>query len=150
QRIRPSEPEVLERLFHLYQQNKKTGQARRTLARLRELRPNDPQYELYDLDFVEVKSLNDVERMLSDIDEILQRHPGDARVEERAVSMVRNVVPLLGSLANQLTDQMSRVIEQVRRLPQYQINWPAVHNVMRDLRREFNKLRRIANRCQSL
>jgi tetratricopeptide (TPR) repeat protein len=149
-RVRPDEPEVLERLFHLYQQNKKPNQARHMLARLRELKPNEPQYELYDLDFAEVKSLNDVERMLSDIEDILRRHPGDSRVDERAVAMVRNVVPLLCSLCDQLTDQMSRVIDQVRRLPHYQINWRAVHDVMRDLRREFNKLRRIAAKCQSL
>jgi Flp pilus assembly protein TadD len=149
-RVRPEEPEVLERLFHLYQQNKKPNQARHMLARLRQLKPNEPQYELYDLDFIEVKSLNDVERMLTDIEDILRRHPGDSRVDERAVAMVRNVVPLLCSLCDQLTDQMSRVIDQVRRLPHYQINWRAVHDVMRDLRREFNKLRRIASKCQGL
>jgi Flp pilus assembly protein TadD len=150
QRVRPNDPDVLERLFHLYQQNKKTGSARRTLVRLRELRPNEPQYELYELDFIEVKSLNDVDRMLTEIDEILRRHPGDVRVDERAVNMVSNVVPLLGNLCDQLTDQMSRVIDQVRRLPNYQVNWRAVHDVMGDLRREFNKLRRIAHKCLPL
>jgi Flp pilus assembly protein TadD len=149
-RIRPDDPDLLERIFHLYQQNKKTASARRTLERLRELRPHEPQYDLYELDFIEVKSLNDIDRMLTEIEEILRRHPGDVRVDERAVNMVGNVVPLLGSLCDQLTDQMSRVVEQVRRLPDYQVNWRAVHDVMGDLRREFQKLRRIAHKCMPL
>ena len=81
---------------------------------------------------------------------ILKRHPGDARVEERAVSMVGNVIPMMGNLCDQLTDQMSKVIDQVRSLPNYQINWSAVHEVMRDLLKEFQRLRRITNKCMPL
>ena len=47
--------------------------------------------------------------------------------------MVGNVIPLMGNLCDQLTDQMSKVIDQVRHLPNYQINWSAVREVMRDL-----------------
>ena len=47
--------------------------------------------------------------------------------------MVGNVIPLMGNLCDQLTDQMSKVIDQVRNLPNYQINWSAVREVMRDL-----------------
>ena len=80
---------------------------------------------------------------MTEIEQIRSRYPGDARVEERAVSMVGNVIPLMGNLCDQLTEQMSKVIDQVRHLPNYQINWSAVREVMRDLMREFQKLRRI-------
>jgi hypothetical protein len=53
-------------------------------------------------------------------------------------------------MCDQYTDQLSRVMDQVRRLPNHQINWHAVHDVMRDLQREFQKLRRIANKCLGL
>ncbi len=149
-RLRPNCPDTLERLFHLYNHNKQTNDARKTLDKLRRLRPNDPQIELYELDLVEVKSLNDIEKLLMDIDAVLKRHPGDARVEERAVSMVGNVIPLMGNLCDQLTDQMSKVIDQVRHLPNYQINWGAVREVMRDLLKEFQKLRRITGKCLPL
>ncbi|HZT80867.1 MAG TPA: tetratricopeptide repeat protein, partial [Gemmataceae bacterium] len=132
-RMRPQDPETLERLFHLYNHAKRPEDARKVLRRLRELRPNEPQYDLYEIDLIEVKSLNDIERMLNDIDRILKRYPDDPRVEERAVNMVGNVVPLMGNLCDQLTDQMSKVIDQVRHLPNYQINWSAVREVMRDL-----------------
>ena len=112
--MRPNDPDTLERLFHLYNHNKLQKEARKTLEKLRHLRPNDPQMELYELDLIEVKNLNDIERLLTDIDAILKRHPGDARVEERAVSMVGNVIPLMGNLCDQLTDQMTKVIDQVR------------------------------------
>ena len=88
--------------------------------------------------------------MLTEIDRVRKRHPGDTRVEERAVSMVGNVVPMMGNLCDQLTDQMSKVIDQVRNLPNYQINWSAVHEVMRDLVKEFQRLRRITHKCLPL
>lgn len=149
-RLRPNCPDTLERLFHLYNHNKQTGDARKTLEKLRRLRPDDPQIELYELDLIEVKNLNDIERLLMDIDAILKRHPAESRVEERAVGMVGNVIPLMGNLCDQLTDQMSKVIDQVRHLPNYQINWSAVREVMRDLLKEFQKLRRITGKCLPL
>jgi tetratricopeptide (TPR) repeat protein len=148
--LRPNDPDTLERLFQLYNQAKRPQDARRTLDKLRQLRPGEPQYELYELDLVEVKGLNDIEKLLSEIDRILKRYPNDARVEERAISMVGNVIPLMGNLCDQLTDQMSKVIDQVRNLPNYQINWSAVREVMRDLLREFQKLRRITGKCLPL
>lgn len=147
---RPNDPDVLERMFHLYNQAKRPSEARRTLDQLRRLRPGEPQYELYELDLIEVKGLNDIERLLTDIDRIRQRYPGDARVEERAVSMVGNVIPLMHNLCDQLTEQMNKVTDQVRHLPNYQINWSAVREVMHDLMREFQKLRRIVGKCLPL
>jgi Flp pilus assembly protein TadD len=148
--LRPNDADTLERLFHLYNQAKRPQDARRTLEKLRKLRPGEPQYDLYELDLVEVKGLNDIEKLLTEIERILKRYPNDARVEERAVGMVGNVIPLMGNLCDQLTDQMTKVIDQVRNLPNYQINWSAVREVMRDLLREFQKLRRITGKCLPL
>jgi tetratricopeptide (TPR) repeat protein len=149
-KVRPRDTDVLERLFHLYNQVKRRDEAKRTLRTLREMHPGEPQYELYELDLIDVKNLSDIDRMLTEIDRIRQRHPNDPRVEGRAINMVNNVIPLMGNLCNQLTDQLSKVIDQVRYLPNYQINWSAVHDVMRDLLREFQKLRRITNKCLPL
>lgn len=148
--LRPNDPDTLERLFQLYNQAKRQQDARRTLEKLRQLRPGEPQYEMYELDLIEVKGLNDIEKLLTEIDRILKQYPNDARVEERAVTMVGNVIPLMGTLCEQLSSQMSKVIEQVRHLPNYQINWSAVREVMRDLLREFQKLRRITGKCLPL
>jgi Flp pilus assembly protein TadD len=148
--LRPNDADTLERLFHLYTQSKRPQDARRTLEQLRRIRPHEPQYDLYELDLIEVKGLNDIDRLLSDIERIRKRYPGDARVEDRAVNMVGNVIPLMGNLCDQLTDQMSKVMDQVRRLPDYQINWSAVREVMRDLMKEFQKLRRITGKCLPL
>jgi Flp pilus assembly protein TadD len=148
--LRPNDPDTLERLFHLYANAKRFKDARRTLDQLRSLRPNDPQLDLYELDLVEPKTLNDIERRLTEIDRIMKRYPNEPRVEERAVNMVGQVIPVLGSICDKLTDEMSRVIDQVRHLPNYQINWSAVREVMRDLLKEFQKLRRIAGKCLPL
>jgi tetratricopeptide (TPR) repeat protein len=150
QELRPDEPDVLERLFHLYTHAKKPHEARRTLEELRRMRPREPQYELYELDLVDIKGLGDIDRLLTEVERIRRNYPDDARVAERAVTMVANVIPLMGSLCDRLTDQMSKVIDQVRNLPSYQIDWPAVRDVMRDLLREFQKLRRITGKCLPL
>jgi tetratricopeptide (TPR) repeat protein len=149
-RMRPDDVDALERLFHLYTQVKRPEDARRTLRRLRELKPNDPQFDLYELDIRETRTLEDIDRMLTDIRRILGKHPNDMRVEERAINMVANVIPLMGRMCDQLTEQLNKIVDQVRRLPNYQINWPAVHDVMRDLLQEFQKLRRITNKCMLL
>jgi tetratricopeptide (TPR) repeat protein len=149
-RLRPQDFETMEQLFHLYSQLKRFDDARKLLKRMRDVRPNDPQLDLYELDLRESKSLEDLEHMLSDIRRILNKYPNDLRVEERAVSMVANIIPLMGRQCDQLTERLNSIADQVRRLPQYQINWQAVHDVMRDLFHEFQKLRRITNKCLTL
>jgi Flp pilus assembly protein TadD len=149
-KLRPDDPEILERLFHLHHQLKRPDEARRMLRRLRDIRPGEPQYELYEIDLIEIKNLRDVERVLGEIDQVMQRYPHDSRVEERAMRMVGNVVPWISQLCDQYTERMGRIIDQVRNLPNYQINWPAVHDSMRELAREFRKLRRVAGKCLPL
>jgi len=150
QRLRPDNDDVLERLFHVYNAAKQSNNARKVLNRLRDVRKNDPQLDLYELDMVEVKNLADIERMLSEIERILQRHPEDHRVEERAVGMVGNVIPLMGNLCDQLTEQLDKVERQVGNLPRYQVDWGALKEIMRDLMKEFQKLRRITGKCLPL
>jgi tetratricopeptide (TPR) repeat protein len=150
QRLRPQDADLLERLFHLYNQMKRPDDARKTLRRLRDVRPNDPQFDLYELDIRDVRTVDDIERMLADIRRTVGRHPNDMRVEERAAAMVGNVVPVMTRIGNQLTDQVNKIVDQMRRLPSYQINWPAVREVMRDLQEEFMRLRRAANKCLGL
>jgi tetratricopeptide (TPR) repeat protein len=150
QRLRPRDPDILERLFHLYNHLKRPEDARRTLRQLREVKPNEPQYDLFELDLVEVKNLSDIDKMLGEIDRVLKRHPNDARVEERALTMVGNVIPMMHDLADRLTDELSKVVDQVRSLPNYKINWAAVSDVVRDLQREYQRLRKITNKCLPL
>jgi Flp pilus assembly protein TadD len=149
-RLRPSDPDTLERLFHLYHHMKRPEDARRTLRQLREIKPDEPQYDLYELDLVEVKNLSDMEKLLVEVDRILRRYPNDARVEERAVNTVGNVIPFMSDLCDKLTDELGKVVDQVRSLPNYQINWSAVTEVVRDLQKEFQKLRKITNKCLPL
>jgi tetratricopeptide (TPR) repeat protein len=148
--LRPEDAEVLERLFHLYNQIRRPEDARRTLRRLRALKPGEPQFDLYELDVRDVRTLEDMDRTLTEIRRILAKYPNDMRVEEKAVGMVTNFLPLMGRMLDQLGSQLDSTVEQMRRLPNYQINWPAVHDVMRDLLRDFQKLRRLAGKCQSL
>jgi Flp pilus assembly protein TadD len=149
-KVRPQDADLLERLFHLYAQLKRPEDARWVLHRLRQLRPHDPQTELYELELHETKSLEDIDRKLTAIGRILKKYPNDLRVEERAVGMVGEVIPLMGRLCDQLTEYIGRIVDQVRRLPHYQINWPAVHDEMRNLEDEFLKLRQITRLCLPL
>lgn len=149
-RLRPRDSETLEKLFQLYLQARRHDDARRVLQQLRTLRPQDPQMDLFELDLIEVRSLEDLDHIISEIKRILGKHPGDGRVEDRAMHTVANCVPLIGRKSDQLSEQLAHIVEQVRRLPNYQINWPVVHDEMRHLRFEFQKLRKLATKCLSL
>ncbi|MBY0227817.1 MAG: tetratricopeptide repeat protein [Gemmataceae bacterium] len=148
--VRGDDAEALERLFHLFNMAKRPQDARRTLDQLCRMRPDEPRYELYELDLVEVKGLGDIERLLSDIEKIRRRHSGNEAVEDRASRMANDIVPVVENICNQLTDNLGKVADQVRNLPNYQINWAAVREVMRDLMKEFQKLKRILGKCASL
>jgi tetratricopeptide (TPR) repeat protein len=149
-RIKPEDPDLMERMFHVYVASKQPNRARKLLDDIRRLRPNDPQLDLYELDLVEVKNLSDIERLLTEIEHILRRYPDDHRVNERAVNMVGNVIPLMGNLCDQLTDQLSKVMNQVSNLPRFQVDWSALREILRDLMKEFQKLRRITGKCLPL
>jgi hypothetical protein len=146
-RVRPTDYETLERLFHMYTQLKRTDDARRILRRLREVRPNDPQGELFELEVREVRKLDEVDGLLTDLRRIAQRFPNDARVEERGAAIVHNVVPILDRIADQYAGQVNKVVDQMRRLPSYQINWPTVRDIMRDMEDKYLFLRRVAQKC---
>lgn len=149
-RIRPDHVETLERLFHLYHHVRRPDQARRVLQQLQQLRPGEPQFELYELDLIEINELDDLDRWLTDIARIIARHPNDVRVEDRATGMLNNAVSFMTRMSDQLNEQLNKVMKQVRGLDHYQINWSAVHDVMRDLKRDFQKLRRTVSRCHSM
>ncbi|MFO0968464.1 MAG: tetratricopeptide repeat protein [Gemmataceae bacterium] len=149
-RIRPSEGDVLERLFHLYTQLKRPEDARRTLRMLREVKPNDPQVDLFELEVREMRGLDDMEETLSQLRRLIQAHPGDMRVEERAAAVLNTVIPMLERQAEQGTSQVNRVVDQMRRLPNHQINWGVVREVMRDLEDRFIRIRRCAQRAAAL
>jgi tetratricopeptide (TPR) repeat protein len=146
-RIRPTDYDTLERLFHLFTQLKRSEDARKILRRLREVRPNDPQVELFDLEVREMRSVEDVERLLADLRRVVQKYSGDLRVEERSTTALHNLVPTLERFADQHTAQVNKVVDQMRRLPSYQINWPVVRDIMRDLEDQFTYLRRVAQKC---
>jgi tetratricopeptide (TPR) repeat protein len=149
-KTRPTDPDILERLFHLYDQLRKPEEARKILRRLRELRPNDPQVELFELDVREVRDVEDLDRFLADLRRVLQKHSTNLQVEERASTMVANLLPFMDRLLEQWSTQIAKVLEQMRRLPSYQINWPVVREVMRDLEDKFLQLRKSASKMQTM
>ena len=146
-RIRPSDYETLERLFLMYTQLKRTDDARKILRRLREVRPNDPQTELFELEVREVRKLDDVDTLMTDLKRVSQRFPNDPRVEERGATLAHNAVPILERVADQYAGQVNKVVDQMRRLPSYQINWPTVRDIMRDMEDKYLFLRRVAQKC---
>jgi tetratricopeptide (TPR) repeat protein len=148
-RFRPTDYETLEKLFNLYTQLRRADEARKVLRRMREVRPNDPQVELFELDVREVRSVEEVEAILQDLRRVAQKFPGDLRVDERTKSTLSHLIPALEKFSEQYSAQMHKVVEQMRRLPSYQVNWPVVRDVMRDLEEQFTQLRRVAQKMQA-
>ena len=77
---------------------------------------------------------------------VSQKFPGDLRVDERTKSTLSHLIPALEKFSEQYSAQMHKVVEQMRRLPSYQVNWPVVRDVMRDLEEQFTQLRRAAQK----
>jgi tetratricopeptide (TPR) repeat protein len=148
--LRPDDVDLLERMFHIYQQTKRPDDARRTLRRIQRLRPDEPHFELYELDLVEVKNADDIDRILAELERILKKHPADVRVEERATALIGNLTTAMTRLSQTLTDQLERTRSRLRRLPDYQIDWPEVEDFARGLRSRFHRLRRTADRGMGL
>ena len=149
-RFRPSDYDTLEKLFNLYTQLRRNDEARKILRRMREARPNDPQVELFELDVREVRSIDEVETILQDLRRIAAKFPGDLRVEDRTKATMQHLVPALEKFSEQYSAQMHKVVEQMRRLPSYQVNWPVVRDVMHDLEEQFNQLKRVAQKMLGL
>jgi tetratricopeptide (TPR) repeat protein len=149
-RFRPTDYETLERLFNLYTQLRRPDEARKILRRMREVRPNDPHVELFELDVREVRSLQEVDRILAELRRIQQKYPSDTRVEERLRLTLFNLLPVLERYADQFTAQVNKVVDQMRRLPSYQVNWPVVRDVMRDMEEQFSTLRGVSQRMSTL
>ena len=148
--LRPTDYDTLEKLFNLYTQLRRPDEARKILRRLREVRPDDPQVELFELDVREVRSIDEVDAILQDLRRVAQKFPGDLRVDDRTKSTITHLVPILERFAEQYAGQLHKVVDQMRRLPSYQVNWPVVRDVMRDLEEQFGQLRRIGQKMQAL
>ncbi len=149
-RLRPTDYDTLEKLFNLFSQQRRTDEARKILRRMREVRPNDPQVELFELDVREVRSVEEIEPILQDLRRVSQKFPGDLRVDERTKSILYQLIPAMERFAEQFNAQVKKVVEQMRRLPSYQVNWPVVRDVMRDLEDNYSQLRRSAQRMMTL
>ena len=147
-KFRPSDADVLERLFHLYDQLRKPDEARKILQRLREIRPNDAQVELFELTTREVRDVNDLTLVMADLKRIDQKYPNNSQVGERIISTINNLLPFMEKLFDQWNGQVNKVLDQMRRLPSYQINWPMVREVMHELEDKFLQLRKAASKAQ--
>jgi tetratricopeptide (TPR) repeat protein len=149
-RLRPTDYDTLEKLFNLFSQQRRPDEARKILRRMREVRPNDPQVELFELDVREVRSVEEIEPILQDLRRVSQKFPGDIRVDERTKSILYQLIPAMEKFAEQFNGQVKKVVDQMRRLPSYQVNWPVVRDVMRDLEDSYSMLRRAAQRMMTL
>jgi tetratricopeptide (TPR) repeat protein len=149
-RLRPTDYDTLEKLFNLLSQQRRPDEARKILRRMREVRPNDPQVELFELDVREIRSVDEIEPILQDLRRVAQKFPGDVRVDERTKSILYQLIPAMEQFAEQFNGQVKKVVDQMRRLPSYQVNWPVVRDVMRDLEENYAQLRKSAQRMMTL
>ena len=88
--------------------------------------------------------------MIGGISRVRDQHAGDARVEERAAAMIGSAVSHLHRFSEEANGQLNKLIDRVHHLPNDEINWRSVRGIARDLRREFQQLRRTASKCLPL
>src|SRR4029453_4117243 len=100
--------------------------------------------ELLELELLDLRKVDDVEKLVNGLIGIEKKYPNERRIGDRVVAMAFGPVPPPRALTDQLSAQQSRVQQRLRKLPNDQVNWPTVHRVLRDLRREFQRLRKVA------
>lgn len=148
--LRPDDADTLDKLFHLNNQLKRFEDARHVLDYLRHLRSDAPQLDLYELELIEIKNLDDIERLLTEIERVRQKYPHDVAVLERAGNMIANVVAFLTASGKHHRQQLHKTTRSLNRLPGHQVNWPDVHKFLRDMRSALTKLKRAIDRCLPL
>ncbi|MBX9679968.1 MAG: tetratricopeptide repeat protein [Gemmataceae bacterium] len=149
-RFRPTDYETLERLFNLFTQLRRHDDARRVLQRMRDVRPNDPQVDLFELEARDLRSIADVDKALNELKKTAQKNPSDLNVNDRMRAAASKLFQTLERFADQNTAQVNKVVDQMRRLPSYQVNWPVVRDVMRDLEDQFADLRDAASKMLTI
>ena len=73
-RLQPDNPTVLDRLFQLYRQLERSDLARRTLQRLRQLQPGDPNLDLYELELKLPRRADELDRWIDELERIVRQH----------------------------------------------------------------------------
>ena len=149
-RVQPDNVELLERLFQLYQHLYQAEAARWALTQLRTLKPGEPQYELYEIDLQPVGGIKDADGVLDEIDKVLARHPGNARVAERAQTMAVGLLTVLNRRCDQLSEELDRLLRKIKKEPKHQVDWEWVEDTAANLLNDFKRLRKVTLRCQSL
>jgi len=149
-RLRPGDPHPLERLIRLYNHSRRPKDARPILERLRQLRPDDPLNDLLEMELIDTRGLDGIERFVVHLERMLKRRPDDMHAEVRVLSVIEEAVQLQGQAYRQLAERLTKIVRQVDQLPGYQIDWSAVHDAAVDLHNDFIKLRRIGGRCLPL
>lgn len=148
--LQPEHPEVLERLFHTLNQLHRVDQARTTLARLRQLRADSPQLDIYELELYELHRLEDIEPFLSLLERIVRHHPGDRDVLQRSHVRFAHLLNFLIHLNDQYRDILHQTARDVNRLPSRQINWEQLDEFVKQTTEQLSTLKQSLLRCAKL
>lgn len=149
--LRPHNVEILERLFTVFRQLHRLHDCRLILEEMARAAPDDPaRVEMFRLDLYDVRTLGDLEHLLDSVKTVLAKYPDDDRLYQRATTLIHNCAPFLQNRCDQLSQHLNQIVEQIKNHPRYRINWTAVHDEIHYVRHEFQKLRRLSNRCAAL
>jgi hypothetical protein len=114
---------------------------------MRHQRPKYATYELYELDLIEIRSSEDLEKLLDVLGRVVDMFPDDPPSIEKAV--VR-VTPALQYRADQLTKLMREIREDLRRLFEDSPGWYDALRDLRGVKRDLRRLRQVTRYCASL
>jgi tetratricopeptide (TPR) repeat protein len=148
--FRPDDLETLEKLFHLLNQLKRPEDARETLRRLQGLGTDEPRVKLFELELVTLNNLDNVNRVVSEVERIVEKYPKDEWVENRTSQLLANVIACLQRLNRQVFAQKTKAASRLHRLPRYKSEWPEMQRYLRDLRSRLQMIRKLTEKCLPL
>lgn len=148
QQYRPSAPEVLEKLFALFRRLNRADDARWVQRRLRELNPDEPEYQLLAVELLEVRALEDIEPVVSELAALERDARHGPGLHARAAEVLSQITRFLGDLSEQLTHELVTLKARRQRLPEDER--ADVDAALEYLQSRLEKLQESAERCRPL
>jgi hypothetical protein len=111
---------------------------------------DNPFLDLYELDLINTRHLEGLERYFAGLERLLKRHPDEDELEGQIWSRAGSLIPGMWRHAEQLGEQVNQVAAEVRQLPSYQVDWPEVHRVARRLHADLGRLQLLGEKSAAM
>jgi tetratricopeptide (TPR) repeat protein len=138
-RLRPDEIGLVERLFVLYHRSGRTTEAKAALRRLRNLRPKEGRWLVYEAELLPLERAGDLDEVFPVLERLREALAGDRKLAD---AVVGRLLPGFEALADRVKTRFKRLRSDADDDPE-EMDLRA----LRQLRKDAQRLRQAVERC---